>query len=88
MPTTVVKSFYQHRWQIHKHCVGLGRVQEFDAGNFRQRAAETPGHFICVGGVPKPCAIAQQAHPRCGEETHFAGELAGLFVLPIEFACQ
>ena len=65
--------------------VGVAGEKDFDFGNLRELIVEELGHGVGVAAVFEPRAVLEHADPGSGEETHFGGELAGLFAAEGEF---
>ena len=86
MPTAGGESGGEGIVEAGENGVGGGLGAEGDAGNGAKAGGELAGHGVGVGGVAKPGAGFEEAHPLGAEETHFGSKLAGLFAAVFELA--
>ena len=86
MPTAGGESDGEGIGEAGENGVGGGLGAEGDAGNGAKAGGELAGHGVGVGGVAKPGAGFEEAHPLGAEETHFGSKLAGLFAAVFELA--
>ena len=87
-PTASVEALHQRFGKVKKHAVGFDRKCGRKVRFFFQSRRQQSGAAIAVSGMFQPDVVLQHRKPGRSVETHFGGQLPGLFATIFKFGSE